>query len=76
MSTKIWNDESDNFRLARHTALPRGDVDGHVRCPKCRSSNITGAIICNAHGSQVIESADDADPNKLCIDCGYWADAF
>ena len=36
------------------------------KCPKCGSSNLTGAII--------TETADEQDPNILCLDCGYWRD--
>ena len=35
-------------------------------CPKCGSKNLTGAII--------TETADEQDPNILCLDCGYWRD--
>ena len=38
----------------------------NTKCPKCASVNIRGAII--------MPTADEQDPNILCLDCGYWWD--
>lgn len=38
----------------------------NYRCPKCNSIHIRGALI--------MPTADDDDPNLLCLSCGYWWD--
>lgn len=70
---RIWNEDSDNFKVGRLAPLPRGYIE--KKCPKCHGP-LTGAIICFPNGRAVIPTADDADPNILCISCGYWADAL
>jgi len=62
---KIWTDEENDTRLVkRFVNLPQG-LKGS-KCSKCGSSNLTGAII--------TETADEYDPNIVCLDCGYWRD--
>jgi len=61
----IWTDNKDDKRELRGMCPPPvGYRD--AACPKCKSKNLTGAII--------TETADEQDPNILCKDCGYWFD--
>ncbi len=46
--------------------LPRGYQGGASRCQRCKSKNISGALI--------TPTADYADPNIICLDCGSWWD--
>ena len=60
---RAWTDDKSDKRQPRgYEPLPKGLVG--KKCPKCGSPNLTGAIIS--------ETADEADPNVLCMDCGYW----
>lgn len=68
----IWNVFESNFRVGRLTRVPIG-LKNHP-CPKCGKPTLSGAIICTPDGRPVIESADDDDPNILCLSCGYWFD--
>ena len=36
------------------------------KCQSCGGSNLKGAII--------TKTADEQDPNIICLDCGYWRD--
>lgn len=38
----------------------------YTACPKCRSLNLTGALL--------TKDADELDPNVLCKNCGYCLD--
>ncbi len=59
----IWTDDTTDKREFRgYAPLPKGMKD--VRCPKCSSNNLSGVLIS--------ETADEADPNILCKNCGYW----
>jgi hypothetical protein len=71
---KVWNGESSNFVVGKITSLPVGYQQ--VTCPNCGQSRLTGAIIHHPDGKPVIPGSDDADPNLLCLSCGFWADAF
>lgn len=62
---RIWTDDLDDKRKLRgFVPLPKGLKN--AKCVKCDGSNLTGAII--------TETADEDDPNILCIDCKYWRD--
>lgn len=63
----LWTDggKSDiNFHVRGLVALPIGLKE--CKCPKCGGTNLKGALI--------TETADEQDPNILCMDCGYWRD--
>jgi hypothetical protein len=47
-----------------YTRLPVGWA--RARCAKCASASLTGALI--------TPTADEDDPNILCLSCGYWSD--
>ncbi len=72
-ATKIWRDKlwSDNCNAEMASSvkgpvpLPVG-VKNNCSCPKCGSKNIMGALI--------TITADEDDPNIVCLDCGYWFD--
>jgi len=71
--SRIWNDDSEsNFKVGRLTRVPVGFKNRP--CLKCGKASLSGAIICTPDGTPVIESADDDDPNILCLSCGYWFD--
>jgi DNA-binding XRE family transcriptional regulator len=62
---KLWTDyESDYGSIRELTPLPVGIANSV--CPKCGSEHLTGALI--------TPTADEYDPNILCMDCGYWRD--
>ncbi len=69
---KIWNEERDDFRILRYEPLPVGFVS--MPCAKCGATKLSGAIIGLPDGKPVIPSADTADPNIVCLKCGYWHD--
>ena len=61
----IWTDNKEDKRTLKGLcSLPVGYKD--AQCPKCKSKKITGALI--------TETADEQDPNILCLECGYWFD--
>ena len=67
MNEKIWTDNENDEREVNFRGtvpLPAG-LRGS-KCPKCGSYNLKGAIIS--------KTADEQDPNILCLDCGYWRD--
>ena len=56
-----------DYRVVRRlTRLPLGWQGQGRRCAFCGSLNLTGALI--------TETADDLDPNILCLDCLDWWD--
>jgi len=62
---KIWTDlENDDRVVKRYVDLPKGMKE--AKCIKCGGSNLIGAII--------TETADEQDPNIVCLDCGFWRD--
>lgn len=62
---KLWTDlQHEECTLRGIVPVPVGLKNG--RCPKCNSINIRGAII--------TPTADEQDPNIVCLDCGYWWD--
>jgi len=79
---KIWNDSGDDFVLGSYAPLPFGyrskddPTVSNRNCPKCGSDKLIGAIILRPDGKQAIEGSDEADPNILCTNCGYWADSM
>lgn len=66
LQNRLWteNNYSGDCTIRGIVPVPTGYIDG--RCPKCQSKNIRGAII--------MPSADEQDPNLICLDCGYWWD--
>lgn len=48
------------------TDLPRGYQGGASGCRHCGSKNISGV--------KITPTADDADPNIICLDCEIWWD--
>jgi hypothetical protein len=70
-----WNPQhADNLdvRIAEFAPLPPGLVGS--RCVKCRSTKLVGAIFVKMNGLALIPGSDAADPNILCMTCGYWWD--
>ena len=62
---KLWSDNrNENIEIRAFVPLPKG-AEG-TTCPKCGSNHLQGVII--------TDTADEADPNILCMDCGYWRD--
>lgn len=66
LQDKLWTDNNYNGdkTIRGIVPVPVGYVNG--KCPKCGSKNIRGAII--------MPTADEQDPNLMCLDCGYWWD--
>lgn len=66
LEEKLWTDNNySGYTTIRGFApLPVGLRNS--KCPKCQSSNISGVII--------MPTADEQDPNIICLDCGYWRD--
>jgi len=62
----IWTDNNYNgdTTVRGLVPLPIGLKDS--QCPKCQSKNISGVII--------MPTADEQDPNIICLDCEYWWD--
>jgi hypothetical protein len=57
-------DSPDILQLHPLAPLPVGWRDRP--CPKCGGHSLSGALI--------TESADDFDPNLICLRCGHWWD--
>ena len=74
MFDKIWNQEADDFLLGGFAPVPKGYTA--TRCPDCGSRYIRGAIICYPDGKPTNPSGNEDDPNLLCLNCGFWDDAF
>ena len=66
LQDRLWsdNDYIGDTTLRGVVPLPVGLRNS--QCPKCHSKNIRGAII--------MPTADEQDPNIICLDCGYWWD--
>lgn len=66
LQEKLWTDNnySGDTTIRGFAPLPVGLRNS--KCPKCQSENIRGVII--------MPSADEQDPNIICLDCGYWRD--
>lgn len=66
LQEKLWTDNhySGDTSINGFAPLPIGLRNS--KCPKCQSSNIRGVLI--------MPSADEQDPNIICLDCGYWWD--
>lgn len=60
----INESKKEELKINGTCPLPIGCKD--EKCLNCGSNNLTGAII--------TETADEQDPNILCLDCGYWRD--
>ncbi|MHC4955958.1 MAG: hypothetical protein ACYTGZ_19090 [Planctomycetota bacterium] len=75
---RLWTrhraDTASEFGLLRLGDLPVGCRGCH--CPECGSGDISGAIVCDESGAPVVPSADEVDPNLVCLECGYWDDSF
>ena len=63
---KLWTDNNykGDTKIRGLAPLPVG-LRGS-KCKKCGSEDISGALI--------MPTADNSDPNILCLDCGYWCD--
>ena len=72
MTSLVWNDKADGAMVATLTPLPKGWT--RATCPHCHCGPLTGAIVSYPDGPRVIESADEADPNLLCLNCGWFDD--
>ena len=58
----VWTDDPNDKREPRGRApVPLGKQG--TQCTKCRSPRITGVLI--------TPTADEADPNLFCCECGY-----
>ncbi len=66
LQDKIWTDNnySGDCTIRGIVHLPIGYING--KCKKCSSKNIKGVLI--------MPTADEQDPNLVCLDCGYWWD--
>ncbi len=66
LQDKLWTDNNypGDTTIKGFAPLPVGLRDS--KCPKCKSSNIRGVMI--------MPTADEQDPNIVCLDCGYWWD--
>jgi len=66
LQDKLWTDNnySGDTTIRGFAPLPVGLRNS--KCPKCQSENIRGVII--------MPTADEQDPNIICLDCGYWRD--
>lgn len=66
IQNKLWTDNnfSGDTTIKGFAPLPIGLRN--AKCPKCQSSNIRGVMI--------MPTADEQDPNIVCLDCGYWWD--
>ncbi len=66
LQNKLWTDNNytGDVSIRGFAPLPIG-LRGSS-CRKCKSSNIRGVII--------MPTADEQDPNLICLDCGYWWD--
>jgi len=66
LQEKLWTDNNykGDLTIRGIVPVPVGYRDG--KCPKCQSKNIRGVII--------MPTADEQDPNLICLDCGYWWD--
>lgn len=62
--TNKKDEKTNDLEIRGKCPLPKGCEN--EKCTKCGSSNLIGAII--------TETADEQDPNILCLDCGYWRD--
>ena len=63
---KLWTDNKNTTGVFLRGLAPLPVGVKSSACPKCGSNNMTGALI--------TETADESDPNILCIECGYWRD--
>ncbi len=73
MPEKIWNDRG-RYGFLEWAELPFGYRNAVPACRKCGSKNVSAAIIEAQLGGPAIEGTDQADPNMLCLDCGFWWD--
>ncbi len=66
LQEKLWTDNSyaGDTTIKGFVPLPIGLRNS--KCPKCQSTNIRGVMI--------MPTADEQDPNIICLDCGYWYD--
>lgn len=66
LQDKLWTDNNytGDTTINGFAPLPVGLRSS--KCPKCKSSNIRGVMI--------MPTADEQDPNIVCLDCGYWWD--
>ncbi len=66
LQEKLWTDNNytGDTTIRGFAPLPVGLRNS--KCPKCQSENIRGIII--------TPTADEQDPNIICLDCGYWRD--
>ena len=65
----IWTDpkadgSADPRTCRAFVPLPIGVA--RSACLRCGSSSVVGALI--------TETADECDPNMLCLNCNYWRD--
>jgi DNA-binding XRE family transcriptional regulator len=63
---KIWTDNTYKGDTTIRGLVPVPIGLRNYKCPKCQSKNIRGALI--------MPTADEQDPNIVCLDCGYWWD--
>jgi len=66
LQNKLWTDDdyTGSTTIRGFAPLPKGLINS--KCPKCQSANMRGVIITS--------TADEQDPNIICLDCGYWRD--
>ena len=71
MTGGLWRDESKENLVAILLPLPVGWT--LKTCPQC-GGRLSGAIVLTTDGVRLVQSADEADPNIVCLNCGYWFD--
>lgn len=71
MTGGLWRDESKENLVAILLPLPVGWT--LKTCSKC-GGRLSGAIVLTTDGVRLVQSADEADPNIVCLNCGYWFD--
>lgn len=64
--TKIWTDNNYCGEFTVQYLLPLPVGMRNCICPKCQGSRI--------YGAKIMPTADECDPNIICLDCGYWWD--
>jgi len=69
-----WSDfyPLGNTRVRDVVGLPVGHQE--AVCSRCSSDRLVGVVIVSMTDVVIIEGTDDADPNIMCVVCGYWWD--
>lgn len=66
LERKLWTDEKNTSSNTIRGIVPLPEGYKSSSCSKCGSYNIKGILL--------TPTSDEADPNIVCLDCGYWCD--